>query len=82
MVSERRKQMILSLFHIKPNFFKNRVFHGIIYFLMLVALAMTLMNPIIVLLPAVLAIVIPFAFGISEYETGYIAVALSVCKNE
>ena len=72
--------MIRNLFN--PNFFKHRIYHGIIYFLMLVALAMTLIAPIIMLIPAVLMAVISFIIGIPECETGYIAVALSVCKNE
>lgn len=74
--------MISNLFHIKSDFFKNRVFRGFIYFLMLVALAMTFINPIIVLLPAIFMAVVSFVFSIIEYTTGYIAVALSVCKNE
>jgi hypothetical protein len=73
---------MLNLLTMKSDFFKNRVFHGFIYFLMLVALAMTLINPIIVLLPAIFMAVVSFVFVIPEYTTGYIAVALSVCKNE
>jgi hypothetical protein len=49
---------------------------------MLVALAMTLISPIIVLLPVIFLAVISFAFGVPEYTIGYISVALSVCKNE
>ncbi len=74
--------MIINLFAMESDFFMNRVFCGFIYFLMLAALAMTLLNTIIVLLPAILIVVISFIFGIPEYITGYIAVALSVCKNE
>lgn len=72
--------MILNLFN--PNFFIHRIYHGIIYFLMLVALAMTRIAPIIVLLPVIYVAVISFVIGLPEYETGYLAVALSVCKNE
>ena len=72
--------MIRNLFN--PNFFKHRIYHGIIYFLMLVALAMTLIAPIIMLLPALFMAVVSYVIGTPEYETGYIAVALSVCKNE
>ncbi len=72
--------MILNLFN--PNFFHKRSYRGIIYFLMLVALAMTLISPIIVLLPVIFLAVISFAFGVPEYTIGYISVALSVCKNE
>lgn len=73
---------MLNLLDMKSDFFKNRVFHGFIYFLMLIALAMTLINPIIVFLPAIFMAVVSFVFLISEYTTGYIAVAFSVCKNE
>lgn len=74
--------MMLNLLTMKSDFFKNRVFRGFIYFLMLVALAMALINPIIVLLPAVFMAVVSCTFSIPEYKTGYIAVVLSVCKNE
>ena len=43
--------MILNPFN--QDFFKHRIHHGIIYFLMLVALAMLLIAPIVVFLPAV-----------------------------
>lgn len=74
--------MMPSLCSLNSNFFKNRVLRGFIYFLMLTALVMTLLNPIIALLPVIFMAVISFVFGVSEYKTGYLAVALSVCKNE
>ncbi len=74
--------MIINLFAMESDFFMNRVFGGFIYFLMLAAIAMSLLNTIIVLLPAIFIAVVSFVFGIPEYLTGYIAVALSVCKNE
>lgn len=72
----------MELFAMNPNFFYKRVFYDIIYFLTLVTLAMTLINPIVVLLPTVFLAVISFVIGIFDCETGYLAVALSVCKNE
>lgn len=64
------------------TFFHKHVFHGIIYFLMLVALAMILINPMFVLLPTVFLAIISFVIGVFDWETGYLAVARSVCKNE
>jgi hypothetical protein len=47
-----------------------------------VALAVTRINPIIVLLSAISMAIVSFVFVISEYTKGYRAAALSVCKNE
>ena len=74
--------MMFNLLTMKSDFLMNRVFRGFIYFLLIVALAMTLISPIIVLLPAVFMAVVSLVFRILEYSTGYIAVARSVCKNE
>lgn len=74
--------MMLGFFFKYSNFFKNRAFHSFIYFLTLTAFAMALLNPIIALFPTILTMVISFVFVISKHKTGYIVVALSVCKNE
>ncbi len=72
--------MILSLFDL--SFFKQRVYQGIIDFFILIALAMAVIAPVVALPPAILAVVVSFVFYILEYKSGYISVALSVCKNE
>lgn len=74
--------MILNLFDTNSNFFHKRLYRGFIYFLTLMALAMPLINQVIILLPVIFMTIISFYIAISESITGYIAVALSVCKNE
>ncbi|RCX16365.1 hypothetical protein DFR58_111110 [Anaerobacterium chartisolvens] len=74
--------MIRDLFHVTPHFFKNGVYRGLIYFLMLIVLAMMLINPIVVLLPVIFIVSMSCKAYIPECQTGYISVALTVCKNE
>lgn len=74
--------MMLGFLTMNATFFKGRAFRDFIYFLMLTALAMALLNPIIVLFSIIITTVISFVSVISKFKTGYIAVALSVCKNE
>ncbi len=64
------------------NFFRNRIYCGLFYFFILVALAMALINPVIAPLPAIFMAVISFVLAVSENARGYIALALSVRKNE
>ncbi len=72
----------MDFFRANSDFFKGRVLRDVIYFLMLVALAMALINPVMILLPAVFMAVISFVVGICCYETGYVTTARSVCQNE
>ncbi len=64
------------------NFFRNRIYYGLIHFFILAALAMVLINPVIAPLPAIFMAVISFVLAVSENTRGYIALALSVHKNE
>lgn len=72
-----------SRFKINPAFLKRRFFRGLICFFLLAALAMTLLNPIVTtVLFAIILAASAAVTGRVEYETGYIAVALTVSKNE
>ncbi|MEL7623154.1 MAG: hypothetical protein AAGU12_06145 [Clostridiales bacterium] len=73
--------MGFNSFGINVNF-KSRACCGLFYFLVLMALAMALVHPIIMFFPAIFMAVIAFAFAAPEGKRGYVALALSVRKNE
>lgn len=56
--------------------------NGVILFLMLIALAMVLITSRFVILPLLFFAVAAYILPILEHATGYLAMALTVCKNE
>ena len=73
---------MFSLFSVNASFFKSRIFMDTIYFLMLVAMVMALLNPQVLLLPALIMAVVYLLLAVAAYKTGFLAVVLAVRKNE
>ncbi len=73
--------MGFNIFGMNRNF-RNPIYCGLFYFLVLMALAMALVHPIITFFPAIFMAVTAFAFAAPEGKRGYVALALSVRKNE
>lgn len=72
----------MDLLGINADFFHMPVLSGLMCFLLLVALAMVLINPVIVVWPVLFATVMPLIIGNFEYKTSYISIARSVCRIE
>lgn len=56
--------------------------HGILLFLSLVAWAMVAMSPLFIILPLLALVVIAYLLPPRKHAAAYLAVALTVCKNE
>lgn len=56
-------------------------FHGVMLFLFLIASAMMQIFSFVVLLP-LLVLAAVLALSVPDYDTGYLSVALTICKNE
>ena len=65
-----------------PVYLKSRIFNDVVYFFMLVAFAMMWIRPSIIFILAVFVTVLTFEIIAPDNETGYIAIARSVCKIE
>ena len=63
------------------DFLKSCIYYGHIYFLTLAAITIILLNPVSGLFSIIL-IFIYFKHDIHEHMSGYLDVALTVCKNE
>lgn len=63
-------------------FMHSRGCHGVILFLSLLALAMVQMTLFVIFLPLFFFAVVAYALPMLEYATGYLSVALTICKNE
>lgn len=71
----------MDVFSLDYNFSK-RIYRDLIYFLILLGLAMACINPMIMMPPSIFFASFIFVIGIAEYKTGYISIAQSVCKIE
>lgn len=60
----------------------RRIYRGFLYWLMRFALTMTLLVEVLPLPPVLWLAAALSPCADTEYQTGYLAVALTVCKNE
>lgn len=65
-----------------PAYINCRGYHGIILFLFLVARAMVAMSTGVVILVLFTLLLLSRLQALPVGQTGYLAVALTVCKNE
>lgn len=66
----------------KGTDFYRRIYRGFLYWLMRFALVMASLIMILPLPPVLLSAAVWSPCAPSDYRSGYLAVALTVCKNE
>lgn len=64
------------------NLHRYHGYHGILLFLLLCATAMVQMYTFICVLPLLFFVVVAYTLPVLKSATGYLAVALTICKIE